>query len=241
MDLLPADQFQTALSVLLDGVETLQQSTYEPWRLRASRTLALGLGDAHDLVRKFDEISWQYDRMAWAPGHDYSIEDRPRHARAFSDGQKVATTILETAMFESGLLHPVPQLLASDIDHELWAHLKGEVHRGEWAKVALHAAVYLEDWLRKRAQLPSTTVGIDLAKAAIGTGGALELRGASVGGTQPAPGEAQGWAQLGQGFVLAVRNVVGHRIDGRTDIRTYAMGVVGLVSLLMTEVRAEHP
>jgi Protein of unknown function (Hypoth_ymh) len=238
---LPAEQFRASLITLLGEEESLERGSAQGWRLRASRTLALGLGSDHDLVKKFDATQWIHKPVTSFGRDTLTAEVQQRRDRAFANARRTSRTIIETALYESGMLHPHPVFRSGDIDGELWAHIHGEIERSEWGKVALNSAVFLEDWLRNRGSLPKTTIGTDLAKTTIGSGGVLSLTGQLVGGDAPAASEAQGWAQLGQGFFMAVRNVVGHRIDQRPDIQAYAMGVAGVVSLLMTQVRAEHP
>ena len=43
------------------------------------------------------------------------------------------------------------------------------------------------------------------------------------------------------GFAQAIGNVDRHRIQSRSDAKKYAIGVLGLGSLLLTQLRYEHP
>lgn len=54
------------------------------------------------------------------------------------------------------------------------------------------------------------------------------------------PGEREGWRALAIGFIQALSNVDRHRIQKRDDARRYAMGVLGLGSLLLTQLRHAH-
>ena len=45
---------------------------------------------------------------------------------------------------------------------------------------------------------------------------------------------------LGMGFAQALSNVDRHHIQDRDDARRYAIGVLGLGSLLLTQLRHEH-
>lgn len=53
-------------------------------------------------------------------------------------------------------------------------------------------------------------------------------------------GERDGWRALGIGFTQALSNVDRHRIQVRDDARRYAIGVLGLSSLLLTQMRHKH-
>ena len=69
-------------------------------------------------------------------------------------------------------------------------------------------------------------------KAAIGPGGFLLPKAG------PAS-ERQGCQQLATGFALALRNPSGHQIRNRSDAERYALGVLGMASLLLTEIQHE--
>ena len=53
-------------------------------------------------------------------------------------------------------------------------------------------------------------------------------------------GEKQGWHRLAMGISMALRNADAHRIQTRSDHKRYAMGVLGVSSLLLTQTRYEH-
>lgn len=53
--------------------------------------------------------------------------------------------------------------------------------------------------------------------------------------------ETDGWRNLGQGLVAALGNVDRHGIQERSDAKQYAIGVLGLASPLLTQIRYEHP
>ncbi|MGP6175356.1 TIGR02391 family protein [Corynebacterium sp. A21] len=50
----------------------------------------------------------------------------------------------------------------------------------------------------------------------------------------------EGWRSLAMGFTQALSNVDRHRLQRRDDARRYAIGVLGLGSLLLTQLRYEH-
>lgn len=112
--------------------------------------------------------------------------------------------------------------------------MRGLVEAKDWEKVAGESAVFVEDRLRNWAGIPSTVTGsVNVFKAAIGSRGFL-LPKAGPGSEQ------QGWQQLATGLALALRNPSGHQIRNRTDAERYALGVLGMASLLLTEIRHEY-
>jgi hypothetical protein len=79
----------------------------------------------------------------------------------------------------------------------------------------------------------ATSIGKALYATALNNTGSLRL------GRQES--EQEGWCALGTGLAQAVGNVDRHRIQRRDDVRRYAMGVLGLGSLLLTQLHYEHP
>ena len=53
-------------------------------------------------------------------------------------------------------------------------------------------------------------------------------------------GEREGWRALATGFAQALSNVDRHKIQRRQDAQRYAIGVLGLGSLILTQLRHEH-
>ena len=53
-------------------------------------------------------------------------------------------------------------------------------------------------------------------------------------------GKWEGWWSVGTGLAQAVGNVDRLRIKQRDDQRQYAMGVLGLGSMLLTQMKREH-
>ncbi len=123
-------------------------------------------------------------------------------------------------------------LVGEDIDAELWQHVRGLVDSGDWDKVAAAVAIFVEHRVRKWAGLTNSLVGKGLYATALGDGGSLRL------GSQQS--EHEGWRALAMGLAQAVGNVDRHRLQERSDARRYALGVLGLGSLLLTQIRYEH-
>jgi hypothetical protein len=129
-----------------------------------------------------------------------------------------------------------PPTDASWVDPELWAHVGTLVEAEDWDKVVRESTALFEDWVRNKAGLPTTVISADLMTRAFKPPGGPLVLGSGH------PGEAEGWHKLARGLSEGVRNATGHRIlGGRSDAKSYAMGVLGTVTLLMTQVRVEHP
>jgi hypothetical protein len=155
---------------------------------------------------------------------------------AFAQAKRAAAEIIEALRWELNRLAPATAPFSdATVDPELWEHVRGLVDAGDWEKVAREAAVFVEDKLRIWAAVaPSVTGSVNVFKAAIGgpNGFILPKSGPS--------SEQQGWQQLATGFALALRNPSGHQVRHRSDAERYALGVLGVASLLLTEIRHEY-
>ena len=141
--------------------------------------------------------------------------------------------LLDAAIAEIELL--TEQGLAADesgIDAELWEHVTPEIRSEAWGKAVREAVIFTEDRIRRWAGRPVSEVGKDLAVAVFGAKGDYRMG--------MADGEKQGWQFIAQGIAQALRNVDTHRIQERPDHKRYAFGVIGVCSLLLTQMRFEH-
>ena len=154
---------------------------------------------------------------------------------AFREARQAAVEIIGALHWKLNRLAPATAPFAdATVNPELWEHVGGLIDAGDWEKVAREAAVFLEDRLRNWASVPASVTGsVNVFKAAIGsTGFLLPKSGAA--------SQQQGWQQLASGFALALRNPSGHQISNRSDAKRYALGVLGMASLLLTELRHEY-
>lgn len=154
----------------------------------------------------------------------------------FVKARRAAAEIIEALRWELDRRAPATApFVDASVDPELWNHVRGLVDTGDWEKVAREAAVFVEDKLRTWAAVPlSVTGSVNVFKAAIGGPNGFTL-------PQAGPSsEQQGWQQLATGFALALRNPSGHQVRHRSDAERYALGVLGVASLLLTEVRHEY-
>jgi hypothetical protein len=130
-----------------------------------------------------------------------------------------------------------PEIDSDNYDDELWQEVRHSVEEKKWEQVASAAAIFVEDKIRRWAGTPTdngrTLVGQELMSKVFGEGQILAL------GDQPP--ETMGWRNLGLGFAAATSNVDRHHRQTRSDIRKYALGVLGLASLLLTQIRYTYP
>jgi hypothetical protein len=200
-----------------------KSTEFRSWKLRARSLLRRLLGADHHITKEFEDLDW----VALAFGGESS--DRA----AFSLSSDMALGIFDAAAAETQLLaDDVPIADEAGIDPELWEHVMPEVQSEAWVKVARGALIFTEDRLRKWANRPASEVGGDLAVAIFGRNGDYRLG--------IVEGEKDGWQLFAQGIAKALRNVDTHRIQERSDLKRYALGVVGSCSLLLTQMRYMH-
>ena len=94
--------------------------------------------------------------------------------------------------------------------------------------------VFLNEWyavdLVKNQD--GAVVGKNMYAHALSNAGELRLGAQS--------NEWEGWRNLGMGFAQATSNVDRHHVQIRPDLKRYAVGVLGLASLLLTQMRHAH-
>lgn len=201
------------------GLTTTSSSRFVSWRSRSRSALARILGADHPITESFTKIHW-------TSGHPGDLD-------VTSQGAEEASGYLDAAAFEVQALASIGGAFdAAGVDPELWEHVAGHVAGGAWATVASQTAIFTEDRIRRWTGQSADLVGERLMTAVLGDAGAYRLGMTS--------GENQGWHRLGMGISMALRNVDAHRIQTRPDLHLYALGVVGVSSLLLTQLRYEH-
>ena len=204
---------------------------FTSWRARVESILTRSLGGSHHIVKKLNDV--EYGLLAFSSSTPDSAWDDARKA-----GISEACGLIDAAIYELGFFQggdePVDQRA---FDPELWEHVKGIVEDEDWGKVASQVAIFVEDRVRVWAGHPKDRNGDDLVgkglyAAVFADDSELRLGRRS--------GEWEGWRMLGMGFAQAISNVDRHRIQDRDDARRYALGVLGLGSLLLTQLRHEH-
>ncbi|YCU34416.1 TIGR02391 family protein [Mycobacteroides abscessus] len=182
------------------------------WVARVRDVVARSLGPEHDLVRKLD-------------GH--------LHRQAVGK-VNAAGALIDSAIYCLEIAKDEPQPVdPASFDSELWDHVSGLVSTGDWGKIPSAAATFTEHKVRIWSESGTDSFGKGLYGNAFADAGPLRL-GAS-------KAEWEGWRSLAIGFAQAVSNVDRHRIQDRADLRQYAIGALGTASLLLVQIRREHP
>ena len=218
-----------------DALVQADSSQHIAWRTKVQGLLDRSLGNESATATRFRKLSYHFGVWTGAPGE--AEQDR----RHFADVVKKAASIVEAAVFELDLLAGEPEqgaVPASYFDQGLWNHVKHNVDEERWDQVASSAVIYTEDKVRRWSGNPldkdgRRLVGKDLFVKALSLGGPLALGGQV--------NEHEGWRNLGTGLVAALGNVDRHNVQEREDLQCYAIGVVGLASLLLTQIQWQHP
>jgi len=107
----------------------------------------------------------------------------------------------------------------------------------EWGMVASETAIFVESHIRTWSGSPKDSSGNNLAGKQLYLDVFADASDYRLGAQA---GEREGWRFLGMGFAQALSNVDRHRIQKRDDAKRYALGVLGLGSLLLTQLRHKH-
>lgn len=235
-----AERFRTELDELERELEQMSgpgQQGFDLWRHKLLTLIGEILGPTSALAIGFTNLRWDSGassaRRQLESHGPVAMWSGPDTA-AFRRAKQTAVETIQSLRWELDRLFPgTDPFSEATIDPELWDHVRGLVEAGDWEKVGREAAVFVESKLREWATVPSSVKGsVDVFKAALGSGNFI------LGGGQPS--ETQGWQQLGTGFALALRNRSGHRVESRGDAKRYALGVLGLASLVLTEIRHDY-
>jgi Protein of unknown function (Hypoth_ymh) len=147
----------------------------------------------------------------------------------------IDAAIYDLSLSVSSATEPVDE---HAFDPELWARVKREVEEEEWDKIPALVEVFVEDHIRAWAGDPRGRDGQTLfGKGLFGT----VLADDSEYRLGDEKGEWEGWRALGVvGFTQAISNVDRHNVRDRAYARRYAIGVLGLGSLLLSQMRHQH-
>lgn len=205
----------------------LDDAAVNSWKNRVRAVLERSLGASSHVVEELDAI-W------FSPGVYYEGQPESDYIEARERGLRSAIACIDAAIYELGIVAGDDvTLAASNFDAELWQHVAGLVQAEDWIHLPAAVAIFVEDRVREWSGSPNTLVGRGLYARAMADDGVLRL--GALGS------EWEGWRALGMGLAQAVGNVNRHRIERREDIRSYAIGVLGLGSLLLLQLRREHP
>jgi len=224
-------------------LETLQAEAANPasiraepgfttWKAKVDAALVRAHGPDHLSVKAFRDIRYN-------PGVYVSGSGDEPFIRAHRTGVQQAVGLIEAAIYELKL-HIADDTEPVDVrayDPDLWDHVKKLVEDEEWGKVASQTAIFVEDRVRAWAGHPKGKDDSELVGKGLHARVFADDSEYRLGRTRS---EWEGWRALGMGFAQAAGNVDRHRIQQRDDARRYAIGVLGLGSLLLTQLRYEH-
>ncbi|MFI5994820.1 TIGR02391 family protein [Streptomyces sp. NPDC051362] len=214
-----------------EGLALQAGDKFSSWKGRVRSVLTRALGINHHLTESF--IKNQYGLSVFTSSTPDSVFDA-----AFLNGVKSASGIIDAALFE------LEQAGTSDdavdetaFDPDLWAHVQTHVQNEDWPTVASQTAIFVEDRVRQWCGDPKdregkTLVGKGLFAKVMANDGQFRL------GKEA--GEWEGWRGIGMGFTQALGNVDRHNIQKRADAKRYAFGVLGVGSLILTQLRHQH-
>lgn len=215
------------------GEATFRDSSgqFTSWKSRVRSVLTRALGKDHHVLAAFEDV--RYDLSMFT-------ERTPSSAfeQAFRSGVQDACGIIDAAIFElqdAGTSDDAVD--ETTFDPELWSHVQNHIRNEDWQAVASQTAIFIEDRVRQWCGDPKgrggeTLVGKGLYAKVFANDGQYRL------GKEP--GEWEGWRALSTGFAQALSNVDRHNIQKRDDAKRYAFGVLGLGSLILTQLRYQH-
>jgi len=205
------------------------------WRDRMNTLIGEIDGQEGSLGIRLAYMEWSTTeaRVTHLPGERFVTTQADQ--RLLAKAKETAVDIIKTLRWRLDRMPPATAPFTDDtVDRELWEHVKSLIEDGDWEKVTREAAVFVEDKLRVWASVPTTVTGsVNVFKDAISP---AKFNLGKAGPTS----EADGWKLLASGFALALRNPSNHAISARPDAKRYALGVLGLASLLLTQVRYEY-
>ena len=205
---------------------SISSAEFSSWQQRTRSVLTQSLGASHAITESFVDLSWT-PAMFNLDNADFAF------MAAFWGTRPQAQGMIEAAIFELEQLRRSAHIVEDEgIDPELWLHVSAHVAAEDWGKVASQSSIFTEDRIRRWAGRPADEVGEKLMSAVFGPKGDYRL-----GLTEP---EKEGWLLLAMGTSKALRNAHAHRIQNREDHKRYALGVLGVSSLLLTQMRFEH-
>ncbi|MBO0596806.1 hypothetical protein I2485_15280 [Nesterenkonia sp. E16_7] len=220
---------RSRLLELIDETPRSDEESYLLWTSKVAHLLRLGFGSDSPQLHDFTRAS-KVRKPRMSSGTVYYDKLRTEAVSRGKATMKGAVFALETASTHNPLDD-------SSVDPELWQHVIGLVNNEDWGKIPSAVVIFVEDKVRTWAEDPpdkngGSLIGKGLYNRAFADDGVLRL------GKQGS--EWEGWKMLGSGLSQAIGNVDRHRIQQRKDVKRYALGVLGLASLLLTQLRYER-
>ena len=225
------DNLKQLKAEVQQGEVQRRSGEFSSWKARVRSVLTRSLGKDHHILADFESVKYTLG-MFTSNTPDSAFDG------AFKRGLQNACGIIDAAIFEledAGTSDDAVDETAFDPD--LWAHVQSHIQNEDWQTVASQTAIFVEDRVRQWCGEPRdnsgrTLVGKGLFAKVFANDGQYRL-GKEVG-------EWEGWRGLGMGFAQALGNVDRHNIQKRNDAKRYAFGVLGLGSLILTQLRYQH-
>lgn len=218
------EQLRTLRSQAEDATVQVDGQVSKTWRLNVRTMLASALGEDHHLVREADKV--KYNPGIWTENTDF----RPYYKAGISR----LAGVVDSAIYALELRADPTDIETDEAsyDPELLAYVRNTIDTQDWEKLAAQVAIFVEDRVRKWSEADSGSVGKSLYATALADDAELRLG--------QVKSEWEGWRFIGMGLAQAIGNADRHRIQGRDDLKRYALGVLGFGSLLVTQLRHEH-
>ncbi|MDB5165452.1 MAG: hypothetical protein JWM00_342 [Candidatus Saccharibacteria bacterium] len=207
----------------------------QKWQTRAGAAIKKSFFHYDYYLDRLREINYQPSRRP----KERRFNDQPSSSIALDK----ATRILKEAIVDIQLDNiadvPLLQISSETIDPGLWYFVQDELVNEKWDKVTAQTAIYLEHTIRKLTGDPRSHDGKKLTATKLfervfSKSGEYSL------GSERETGEQIGWLNLTTGFALAIGNVDRHNIQNRDDQQKYAIGALGLASLILTQLEYQH-
>lgn len=215
-----------------DPMALYPQGSRDAWRSKVMVIMERALGDDSQILSAFSAIRY---------GLFVISDSTPESAwkSAFRGGLAQAVGQIEAAIYELQLISDDDEAAINDhgFDPDLWEYVKGLIENGDWDKVASAAVTFVENHFRVWTGSPKNSAGGNLVGKALfaqilGKESAFRLGNEG--------GEWEGWLYLGMGLAQALGNHARHNVTKREDVKLYALGALGLGSLLLTQMRYQH-
>ena len=191
--------------------------------VEAASLVASCLGSDHYLVGKIESI----------PKANWSARAGTISSLVNGTPQERFQGYVSAAIAVIGVVEPVaPKPDVCDV--ELWEDIHGLIEAELWQKIPSAVVTFVEHWFRERGGDPRMKNGAKMIGADLMS---RVMQDHPLGGQAS---EHQGWEALGRGLMLAVGNRTRHNVESRADAETFAWRVVGLGSLLLSELRRTH-
>lgn len=227
MNILPILQEINDLKEQSANWETLRSSRHRlaSWSAKVSKAVPEALGATHHLALEVKKVNDAYFEFY---GGNCGFNDE-----YYDTGVAQLRSLLDQTAKELEAHLGVIAVNELSFDPELWEHVRNAVEHEDWCNVPALVVVFVENKIRELSGVDKSIVGKGMFAKAFSDSGVLML------GAQKS--EQEGWRGLGMGLAQAVGNVDRHHVQQREDARIYALGVLGLGSLMLTQVKFKYP